>query len=346
MAHIDFSHGGNIHEFKGRKIIDFSASINPLGLPQNLKNSLRGNIDGVLHYPENDGANLAGMIAARMDIRKENILIGNGSAELIYLITYAFKPESVLIPSPTFSEYERAATAYGSKIKFLKLNPQKGFMPVQESVGADILFICRPNNPTGNMIFEDFERIEQSAGKIAVIDEAFMDFLPEDKNISLLKRAAESEKLIVLRTFTKFFAIPGLRIGYAAGRDDNIAKLRKHCPPWNVNSLAIIAAGAALENTGYAKKTREFIKKERAFLFNEISEINNLTPHPSLANFILIELDSAGFTSSTLQEKLISEGILVRDCKNFRGLSNSYIRVAVRTRRENKSLIKALRKAM
>ncbi len=345
MDNIDFSHGGNIYIYE-KKLIDFSANINPLGLPGGVKSSLCENMDAVLHYPEHDGASLAGMIAARRGIKKENILIGNGSAELIYLVTAAFKPESVLIPSPTFSEYERAAAASGSRIKFLKLNSQKGFMPDSKLDEADILFICRPNNPTGNMIVEDIEKIEESAGKIAVIDEAFMDFLPEDANISLLKRAAESEKLIVLRTFTKFFAIPGLRIGYAAGRDDNIARLRKHCPPWNVNSFALLAAELALQNTEYVKKTISFIEKERTFLFNEISGIKNLTPYPSLANFILIKVEAADSTSSILQKELISEGILVRDCKNFRGLSDAHIRVAVRSRRENNKLLKALRKVL
>lgn len=258
-----------------------------------------------------------------------------------------YKPKSVFIPVPSFSEYERAARNAGSKICFLKLKEKNGFKISANSLRrCDVVFIANPNNPTANFIIENFEEIEKAALRLIIVDEAFIDFLAEHKKYSTVQRAVKNKKIIVLRTLTKFFAMPGLRIGYIVGQKTVIQKLKKHQTPWNVNSFAQIAAENILDNNDYIRETRELIQKERTFLYNAIRKIDGLKPYPSIVNFILIKIGKKDITSRNLREHLMEKGILIRDCVNFRGLDNSYVRVAVRSRKENIKLLNALRKIL
>ncbi|UCB57233.1 MAG: threonine-phosphate decarboxylase [Candidatus Omnitrophota bacterium] len=345
MGYLDFAHGGNIYEVRRKykkEIIDFSANINPLGLPERIKENIINNFNRILHYPDLQAEKLTEKLGSYWKIDKENILLGNGSIELIYLIFSAFKPKSTFIPVPTFSEYERAARSANSKVQFLRLKEKDNFnLPERiDAGGADIFFLCNPNNPTGNLILQK-QRADNLA-KLTVIDETFMDFLPDQAAHSLIGEAPKNKKIIVLRSFTKFFALPGLRIGYLIAHKDTVMRLRKYQLPWSVNTFAQMAAELALDNEAYAQKTNCLIKRERSFLFREIAKINRLSPYPSRANFILIKINDKEINSSLLKERLIEKGILVRDCANFRGLSGKFIRIAVRARGENQRLIQAL----
>lgn len=313
-------HGGNIYRY-GKDIIDFSANINPLGLNKGIKKALRNSLNGITHYPDPDSRDLLKSIARYWKIKEENILLGNGSSELIYLVMNTFRPRKVFIPFPAFSEYERAAKT----IKDVR------------GRSLHILFICNPNNPTGSLV-----RIPARRGGIGlrVIDETFMDFVPDEDKHTMIWKAAKSRGIIVLRTFTKFFAIPGLRLGYLVAHRDLVKIMKGHQVPWNINSLSQ-AAGIMLRDKEYIKKTRSFVKREREFLFKELSGIEGFKPFPSVTNFILVKID--GITSTILKERLIRKGILIRDCSNFRGLNNKFIRVAVRKRSENIRLIEALK---
>jgi len=344
MGHLDFSHGGNIYRFKRKQVIDFSANINPLGLPGDVKKALYGNFGRILHYPDPEARNITQKIAEYWRINKENVLVGNGSAELIYLIMAAFRPKTVFIPLPTFSEYERAARSVKSQVRFIRLRKKDNFKLDDSEIGrTDILFLCNPNNPTGNLILDDYRIIDKLPGKLIVVDEAFMDFLPDEGNQTMIKKA---ERFIILRTFTKFFALPGLRIGYLVAHKDIIKVLKQHQIPWSVNVFAQEAARIILDNKDFINKTRLFIKKEREFLFDEINMIKGLAPFPSVTNFLLVEIEDKNLTSSVLTEKLIQRGILIRDCANFRGLGNRFIRIAVRSHKENLSLLKALKEVI
>jgi len=349
MGNIDFLHGGNIYEIekKYKKVIlDFSANINPLGLPRQVKKALYKNFERILHYPDCNAPELVQKIAAYWRINAQNILLGNGSAELIYLIVNAFKPKTVLIPAPTFSEYERAAKSVRAKVRFLRLEEKNNFRLNSSRPNpdkADMFFLCHPNNPTGNFILDNYDGIERLADRLVVVDEAFMDFLPQQEKHSMVYRAIKSKKVAVLRTFTKMFALPGLRIGYLVAHKDTVSKLRKHRCPWNTNSLAQLAAELVLENKEYVERSMRLIEKERKFLSNEIAKCGRFEPYFSLANFLFIKIKDANTTSSLLRKRLIQKGILIRDCSNFRGLNNKFIRIAVRSRKENLKLIKALR---
>jgi len=347
MHNINFSHGGNIYEIKRKRqkdILDFSASINPLGIPLKIQETIYRSFDKIVHYPDPDAGDLVKAIARYWRIDKENILIGNGSAELIYLILQAYVPSAVCIPVPAFSEYERAAKCLKSKIRFMRLKEKEQFqLNASSCYPADMAFLCNPNNPTGNLVIDSRRDIDKLSAKLIVVDEAFMDFVSDEREESFIKIAQKSKKVIVLRTFTKFFALAGLRIGYLIAHKDTVRFLRRYQIPWSSNVCAQIAAKAMLEPSSYIAETKALIEKERSFLFNKIQEIPGLSPYPSQANFLLVKIYKKNVTSSILVERLINKGILVRDCANFRGLSNAFIRVAVRSRKENLKLIEALK---
>lgn len=346
MGNLIFLHGGNIYEAEKkykREIIDFSANINPLGLNSNVKRAILNNFDRVLHYPDPDALDITRKISQHWEIGQDNILIGSGSVDLIYLIAFAFRPKTALIPIPTFSEYERAVRITGSNIQFLKLKEENKFkLDFPDSCEADILFLCNPNNPTGNLILKNQE-IKNLPKELLIVDEAFMDFLPDEENHTLIWKAQNDKKIIVLRTFTKFFALPGLRIGYLVAHKENIQKLRQNQVPWSVNSFAQLAGEIVLNNKEYKRHTLNLIDKERKYLFNQIIKIKGLRLYPSVANFLLIKIEKSNLISNSLAKELLKKGILVRNCSNFRNLNNKFIRIAVRTNKENSKLIGALK---
>jgi len=347
MAGLTFEHGGNIYEAKrrlGKEVIDFSANINPLGLPRYIRKLLSGNLGSILHYPDPDAKDLTKQIARYWGISEENVLVGNGSIELIYLIIAAFKPKTALIAAPDFSEYERALTTVRSRLRFLRLTEEEGFgLDLSRVKASDIFFFSNPHNPTGNIIVNSCDKIEKLPNKTVVVDEAFMDFADYEEKYTMIKKATRLKNIIVLRTFTKFFALPGLRIGYLIAHKDIIGMLKRYQAPWSVNSLAQIVAGSILNDATYMNKTRYLIKKERDFLSREIAKIDGLKPFLSEVNFILVKIEKKEVTSRRLTERLLQKGILIRDCGNFRSLSNRFIRIAVRKRSENQKLVEAIK---
>ena len=349
MGLLDNTHGGNILNVQKKhkkKLIDFSANINPIGLPLNVKKALAKNIGSIVHYP-GDGRELKAKIAQHWKIKEENILLGNGSVELIYLLMNALRPKKTTICIPAFSEYERAAKSVNSKIQFFKLRESNGFK-IEPGIApqCDACFIGNPNNPTGNLLIDKKKLLKRIPANLFVIDEAFMDFLQDQKDISLIGEAVKSKKICVLRTFTKYYAIPGLRLGYLIAHQQVVKKLSRFQPPWSVNALAQVAAERLLADSGFKDKTDHVIEKERKLLFEGLSRIDGLKCYPSEANFLLIKIKNLRFRSSNiLQEELVKRGILIRDCSNFRGLGRNFIRVAVRNRTENEKLIREIKKS-
>ncbi|MBL7072815.1 MAG: threonine-phosphate decarboxylase [Candidatus Omnitrophica bacterium] len=347
MGVLNFSHGGNLYEEEkkyGRSLIDFSANINPLGIPEGLKKKLFSEFEKILNYPDSDSSRVIQKLADYWRIKKSNVLLGNGSAELIYLITNAYKPRTAVIPVPTFSEYERALRLVKSKIIFLPLKERNKFCLDAPKLKnkPDICFVCNPNNPTGNLLIKNRENIGIKTNKLLVIDEAFMDFLPRQEDHTFIREAVKDKKIIVMRSFTKFFALPGLRIGYLVAHRSVIEKLKRYKFPWNVNSPAQIAAIEVLNDKKFSLKTYEKIKEERDFLLRNLARFKSLKCFPSNANFILIKIKTNKQSSESLKMKLVKRGVLIRSCSNFRALNDRYIRIAVRTRRENLKLINAL----
>jgi len=355
MMNSNYSHGGNIREvakkygFSPQQILDFSANVNPWASYFKVEDVLRSNLREIFWYPEPYCEKLTKKISEYLKVDKENILVGNGATQLIYLIARSFTPRRALIVIPTFSEYERALRGVKTELKFLTLKEADNFsIDIQKIIkaawGVEIIFICNPNNPTGSFLFKkEILKLRQIAKEkriILIIDESYIDFkYPEE---SLAREAVKDNHTLVLRSFTKFFAAAGLRLGYAVGKGDLIDKLRNLREPWMVNSLAQIAGIHLLKNSQYIEKIREAVDKERKFLFEKLFKIKGLKPYPPQANFILIKIKGE-LSSSDVQDALAKRGILVRDCSNFRGLTHKFIRVAVRSRKDNLKLIENLK---
>ncbi len=344
------SHGGNIYlaakelGLDEEMIIDFSASINPLGVPERVRNAITEHITDLVNYPDPDATRIRGKIAEREDLDQENIVCGNGTTELIYLLARAFKPRRALIPAPTFGEYERACTRVeGSAIISHLLKRESDFRIDPDSFiagmeGCDMAFLCNPNNPTGGLVARDdmlaIAEGSRRAKCVLVVDEAFVDFC---SGSSVIREAQDNPYLVVLRSLTKFYALAGLRIGYMVLARCHLEKVREAKEPWTVNSLAQAAALAALDDRGYEQKTRQTIAEEKARLEEGFSRLG-VTWFPSAANYYLISIPKV----QTVRERLWRKGILTRECFNFIGLDETFLRVAVKSKTDNQRLLKEI----
>jgi len=350
-------HGGNVSEISRRygidedKIIDFSANINPLGYPPGLKEMIIKKFDSVLNYPDIDSFELVSRLSKYHDISQDYIIVGNGSTEFIYSIPLAFKPTKALIVTPAFSEYEKGLKMAGTKVSYFQTEEKEDFSPDIARLckrlreGFDIVCFCNPANPTGVLTSKDeLCRVIACAGKtgtLAVIDEAFIDFVEEE---SVKKEILRFSNLIVLRSMTKFFGIPGLRIGYVIASTPCIAKIRETRPPWTVNSLGQKVAAYAFSDRDYIRDTRQYVKAEREFLMAALSEIPGFKTYKSVANFLLVFMDNRiSLSSKELRDYLAKNGVLIRDCSTFQCMGDRYFRVAVKKHEQNMILIEKLK---
>ena len=354
---IQDSHGGNIYLLAERlgiaesDIIDFSASINPLGVPKSVQEAMRQNMQYLFNYPDPDTKRLRLKISENIGISPNSIICGNGSTELIYLIVRALRPARVLIPQPTFSEYERACRKnFGINVIRYELKRENDFGVdpedliramsggISPSSRCDMVFLCNPNNPTGTLVKrEDMLRITAAAKNLKcalVVDEAFIDFCP---GASIIDEVANNPYLIVLRSLTKMYALSGLRVGYAVLAPLFLDAVKEAKEPWTVNTLAQIAGMAALNDEAYKTETFTVIEREKKALEEGFRRLG-VSYLSSSANYYLLQCKRAGELTSFLTEK----GILVRDCSNFQGLDSSYVRVAVKSGRDNMRLLEEI----
>jgi L-threonine-O-3-phosphate decarboxylase len=352
-------HGGEVWEVANKtglrkeEILDFSSSVNPLGPSKRALEAIKSNIGDIPSYPDSDSCKLREAIASRFNgISKDNVIAGNGSTELIYLFAETFmqKGDVALIPAPTFGEYERAVRKVGEKPKHVKLNQAFRVDPAvfaQELSGAKIVFLCNPNNPTSILIQpKNLVTIVERALEVdtfVFLDEDFLEFVEEEEQFSLIGKIKGYPNLFVLRSFTKIFGLTGLRIGYGIASEETITSLMNAKIPWNVNCLAQAGAIAALGDEEHLKRTRELVRDEKAFLVRELKQIKGFKTFHADANFIFVDIRQSGYTSAQLKEKMLSYGVLIRDCSSFRGLDEYYIRLSVKTRRENERLLEILK---
>lgn len=347
-AHRPVSHGGPYSiKNPNSQILDFSSNVSPVGPPPSVKRHLRQNLDSLASYPDPDSKNMRKNLQRYTKIPSSHILAGNGAIEIIYNFCHVFlSRKKTLIPIPTFGEYEAAAKLNGGKIFFFKtmnLNDDiNDFVKIIPKDGC--VFLCNPNNPTGVLILKkNIKKILDTAEKrssLVFVDECFIELVPDsDESVSGLVK--KYDNLLVLRSLTKSFGLAGIRVGYALGSKDIIKTLDKIKIPWNVSGLGQRAADAALHDLSHIEKAKKTIRRESKFLRKEISKIDGFECHDAAANFILIKTKSK---SKLIQKMLLKKNILVRDCSSFRGLDNNYIRIAVRTRDQNKRLIHAMKK--
>ena len=348
-SHRPVSHGGLFSIKKPNpKIIDFSSNISPIGPPPLVKKYLKKHLDDLEIYPDSNSILMRKNLQWYTKIPYSQIVAGNGATEIIYNFCQAFlsKKTRVLIPIPTFGEYEAAAKLRGSKISYFNTmnlnNDVEEFIRKIPKNGC--IFLCNPNNPTGILTSKkNIKKIIESATKkstLVFVDECFIELVPKS-NESVSKLVKKFNNLFVLRSLTKSFGLAGIRIGYGLGPKNLITTLNKIKIPWNVSGLAQKAADAAICHSFYLDKAKKIIEKESKFLRKEISNIKEFECHNSDTNFILIKTKSK---SKIIQKKLLKKNILVRDCSSFKGLGKNYIRIAVKARNQNKKLIQAMKK--
>ena len=347
--HIPVIHGGKIPvKNSDHNIIDFSSNITPLGIPNSVKLIIKKNLDKIQFYPDPKSENVISSLEKYTHLSKSNIIVGNGAIEILYNFCFAFlsKTTKVLIHVPTFEEYEAAVKLNNCKISFFKsLNLSTNIDSfISQIPKSGCVFLCNPNNPTGELLSKkellSIIIVAKKLKTIVFIDECFIELVPKS-NESVISYVKKYDNLFILRSLTKSFGLPGLRIGYACGSKEIIKILQKIKIPWSVNSLAQDVANTVIKNISHIKKSNIIIQKESKYLEDNISILNGFECISSSTNFILIKTK---YNSTKLQTKLLKNKILIRDCKNFRGLDNHYIRIAVKSHKDNVKLITALEK--
>jgi len=348
-------HGGNLRKLASaaglspEDILDFSANINPLGLPEWLRPLISRTIASLTHYPDPDCAALINAISARYEITENEIIAGNGSTEILYLIPRSLPVKRAVVPVPAYSDYARASELAGLPVEKVIIREEDEFRPDLKSIeeqlqGNDIVFIGQPNNPTGLLCNADTLRdmALRNASVTFVIDEAFADFV-EGMDSLTRKRPPN---VIVLLSFTKFFAIPGLRLGCLVADPAIISRIRTMMPPWSVNTLAQAVGEKAMKDKEYARDTKAYCQMERKLLTEKLQSIPGLYVYPGEANYLMVRIDRKGLSAAALAEELLSMRIAIRVCDNFEGLDARFFRVAVRTAEENELLCEKLRDAL
>lgn len=350
-------HGGDIWRaslssgIRPVDLIDFSSSINPLGLPRAAKAGFKKSICFAGSYPDPDALALKNALSGFHKIPAENILPANGSTELIYLLPRVLKPENALIIGPAFSEYRRSLELSGCKIFEFILRGKDGFLLDENALMErlkrghySLLYIGNPSNPLGALLKKDLlirlADVCRQRKTVMVVDEAFIDF---SEGYSLKKEAVKSRNIIVLRSMTKFFAMAGLRLGYMIAESGMIKRFSLKLQPWTVNTPAAMTAIGALEDREYVKKTLKWLDREKTFLAKGIEAINGLTPYYSDANYMTIRITLPGFDAVRLYKGLLKKGMLIRPLDNFAGLNRRFFRIAIKKRRENRMLIGELK---
>lgn len=338
-------HGGDLyrHPF----VTDFSVNTNPLGPPKAVLTALKVNVSNIDHYPDVQWEQLTERTADWEGVAKEHLIFGNGAAELIFAAVLARKPARALLLAPTFAEYERALQCIGAQVIYHRLLPENGFCITPQILPEltsqiDMLFLCNPNNPTGELVEPELllAVLERCRNQkiLCILDECFLDFLENAKEFMGKQWYLDYPNLLILKAFTKIFSIPGVRLGYGICQNQQFLQTMSNClQPWNVSVLAQIGGNAALENAdSYLKHTLTFLKEEKPKLVSAIQSAGYKL-YGSHANYLFFHGEPG------LYQKALEEGFLIRDCSNYRGLQKGYYRIAVRSKDENMRMIQWLR---
>ena len=355
-------HGGEVWDVAvetGRSLsdlVDFSSSVNPLGPSPKALDAVRDGFGRLTFYPDSNSTSLREAIACHFGgLDKSNVIVGNGSTELIYLFAEVFlkKGETALVPSPSFGEYENAVRKAGGKPRFVPLDSEfqvdaEAFK--REMPGAKMVYLCNPNNPTGMLIkHSSLVGVVEAAlaeDVLVFLDEDFIEFVDDEKGNSLISELGRFPNLFLLRTFTKFYGLTGLRVGFGIADVGIIDVLGRVKMPWSVNSLGQAAAAAALVDEAHNAKTRAVIRAERKFLFSELAKLKGFRVYPADANYFFLDIRRSRFSAAQLRKRMLERGLLIRDCSSFHGLDGFYVRVAVRMRVENERLLAGFRKVI
>ena len=380
---MDF-HGGNIYKIFREKnikeILDYSSNINPYGIPESLKKRITENLEILERYPDPDYVELRQKLSNLNKVNLSDIILGNGATEIIFLFMKVINPKKILIVSPTFGEYERAVKATEISGDTVSLSSSNGdnknienkkieieYFELKESddfklnIGNlknelenkyDLLIICNPNNPTGKFLkLAQTEEILKECNKYNTklfIDEAFIEFLEDGMKESIINTEGNKKNLFVTRAFTKFFAIPGLRLGYGMYFDKELEKkISEKKEPWSVNNFAEMAGLTVLDDAEYIEKTLKWIAEEKKYMYEKLNKISGMKVYETEVNFITGKIDeklfSEGLNVKILREKMLEQGILIRDASNFKFLDERFFRLAIKDRASNERVIEVMK---
>ncbi|NTX84195.1 threonine-phosphate decarboxylase [Citrobacter youngae] len=353
MSLLKSAHGGNTREAAAllgippEQLLDFSANINPLGMPATLKCALIDNLDRAEYYPDVDYTQLHAALAQHHQIPVSWILAGNGETESIFTLVNGLKPRHAMIVAPGFAEYRRALEWGECAIHEFALREEDGWQLTATILDVltpelDCLFLCTPNNPTG--LLPDGHLLAAIATRCAelgitlILDEAFIDFIAGEEGF--IPRLQENPHIWVLRSLTKFYAIPGLRLGYLVNSDEQaVARMRSRQMPWSINAFAALAGEMILSDSAYQQATWQWLAQEGQRFDQQLQTLPGLTVYPGRANYRLLRCDRPDID---LQKSLLEQHVLIRSCANYPGLDARYYRVAVRSKDENDRLLAAL----
>lgn len=366
-------HGGNIFQFAHEQriepyeVVDFSANINPLGPSQRGLDALNAQLRYISHYPDATNDDVLNAIADTYEMDKHQIIVGNGAAELLYAICRLPGYTGAFVPAPGFSEYKEALEASKIPVRDIFYRPREDdngipyfevpYLALEtfaaELKGQDgriIVFLGNPNNPDGTLLDKDHIRTVASmlkdANSLLVIDESFIDFVGndplQDNEHSMRSLVNEFDNIIVVHSFTKFYAVPGLRIGAAFANETLITQLQQYIPSWSVNTLAQAYTKAALNDVDYIKRTKQELNEERAFMYDALDVIEGITVYPPSANFILFQVNQEGITANYINEELKKYNMIVRNCDSYVGLTNHWVRIAIKDHDTNIKLVDKL----
>jgi len=341
------SHGGVYSVNPCLVRLDCSSSVNPLGAPKKAIAAVKMNTNSLIQtYPDPECKELKKSISRYLGIDPQGINLGNGAIEIIYWFVCTTSVRGrVVIPAPTFCEYEVASQKVGAEVIFVPLHDFEvdADKIIEKAKDADAVFLCNPNNPTGMLATKQIRKIIENidSSTTILLDECFIELVDDPDANTMIEQIKEFDNLVILRSLTKSFGLAGLRVGYSVCNPTLAKKLSANRIPWNVNGLAQAAAVAGLLETRYLSKARALIKKERRFLHDNIEKLESFRPIRSDSNFFLVRLKDRN--STDFRDRLLEKyGVLVRDCSTFTGMGARYIRIAIRKHRENMLLLKAL----
>ncbi len=342
-----------IYNIRKEDIINFAANVNPLGISPKLKKTLSERIDSIMSYPDREYTLLREKISEYVDADMTDIIVGNGSTELISLFIQIMKPKKALIVGPTYSEYEREISLGGGSSLYYRLEEENDFRIDIQSLereltpDVDLLVVCNPNNPTSTAITKDDMRsildICKSKGIFVMVDETYVEFADDVNSISSVQLSRFYNNIIILRGISKFFAAPGLRLGYAiCGNSDLLKEINKRKNPWTINTLAAVAGEIMFTDEEYINKTWQLISSERKRICGILKTCPYIKFYNPSANFVLIKTLKNDVTSLNLFEAAIKQGFMIRDCSTFPFLNNKFIRFCFMMPEQNDALIKTL----
>ena len=355
-----YFHGSDIerikekYKIKNEEIINFAANVNPLGISPQLKAELSNHMDIITTYPDRNYTTLKKSIAGYVGTNTDNILVGNGTSELISLFIEIINPKKAMIIGPTYSEYERKVTLMGGNAYYFPLHEDEDFKLEADCLidkldrSIDMLIMCNPNNPTSSCVDLVTTRKILDACKenhiYVLIDETYIEFVTSIEAYSAVSLSEYYNNVIILRSTSKFFASPGLRLGYAIiGNTDLISKINQNKNPWMINSIAAKAGEIMFADRKYIKDTSDLINKERDFMYNAFLATDGFKPYKPYANFMLVKINKPNITSKDIFEGAITNRLLIRDCSTFPFLNNNYFRFCFMEHEDNLKLLDCIR---